>query len=70
VLEYAIRSVQGDREGLDLNGTHQRLVCAHGVNFLGDNIRTVKNNKRFIIQKNEDWSKSKYAENCVYICVL
>jgi hypothetical protein len=27
---------------LKLNGTHQLLAYAHGVNFLGDDIDTVK----------------------------
>lgn len=43
--------VQGDQEGLELNGTHQRLVCADGVNFLRNSIHTMKNIKSFFIHK-------------------
>ena len=34
-LEYAIRRVQVNRNGLKLNGTHQLLAYANNVNMLG-----------------------------------
>ena len=43
-LEYAIRRVQVNQDGLKLNGIHQVLVYANDVNLLGRSIHTVKKN--------------------------
>ena len=40
-LEYAIRWVQVNQDGLKLNGTHQLLPYADDVNILGGSVHTV-----------------------------
>jgi len=48
-LEYAIRRVQVNRDGLKLNGTHQLLVYADDVNILEGSIHTVKENAESLV---------------------
>ena len=44
VLEYAIRRVQVNQDGLKLNGTLQFLVDADDVNILGGSVHIIKKN--------------------------
>jgi hypothetical protein len=50
-LEYANRKSK-KTEGLQLKGTHQLLVYADHVLFLGENIKIIKQNT---------WSKGEYS---------
>ena len=52
-LEYAIRRVQVNQDGLKLNGTHQLLVYADGANILGGSVYTIKNKKCSVFARKE-----------------
>jgi hypothetical protein len=49
VLEYHIRRVHKNKEGLKLNDTHQLLVYAGDVNILGGSIHAMKKNTEAFI---------------------
>ena len=48
-LEYAIRRVQVNQDGLKLNGTHQLLAYSDDVNILGGGIHTLKKNAEALL---------------------
>jgi len=48
-LEYAVRRDQVNHDGLQLNGTHQLLVYADGVNILDRSVYTMKKNKEALL---------------------
>jgi hypothetical protein len=41
-LEYAIRTVKVNQDGLKLNGTHQFLVCVDNDDTVDENIHTIE----------------------------
>jgi hypothetical protein len=54
-LQYEIRRVQVNQDGLKLNGKHQLMVYADEVNILGGSVHTVKKNAETLV----DWTRSK-----------
>ena len=45
-INYAMRRVQVNQDGLKLNGTHQLLVYVDDVNIMGRNVHTIKKKDR------------------------
>ena len=48
-LEYAIRRVQVNQDGLKLNGTHHLMAYADDVNILGGSVHTAKKNAEALV---------------------
>ena len=48
-LEYVIRRVQVNQDGLKLNGTHQLLAYADDVNILAARVHTVQENAEALV---------------------
>ena len=48
-LEYVIRRVWVNQDGLKVIGTRQLLVYADDVNILGGSVHTVKENKEALV---------------------
>jgi hypothetical protein len=67
-LEYAIRTVQVNQNGLKLNGTHQLLVHDDDdVNILGGSVHTIKKNAEGLVVASKDIGLEVTADRTMYV---
>src|SRR5215813_13860923 len=66
-LEYAIKRVQVNQDGLKLNGTHQLLAYANDVNILGGSVDTVKENVEALVVATKETGLEVNADKTKYM---
>src|SRR5215813_11437482 len=66
-LEYAIKRVQVNQDGLKLNGTHQLLAYADDVNILEGSVHTVKENAEALVVATKEIGLEVNADKTKYM---
>ena len=66
-LEYAIRRVQVNQDGFKLNGAHQLLAYADGVNILEGSVHTVKENAEALVVATKEIGLEVNADKTKYM---
>ena len=66
-LGYAIRTVQVNHDGLDLNGTNQLLDYANDVNTLGRSVNTAKRNTEALVVASKEIGLQVNADKTKYV---
>ena len=69
-LEYAIRRVQVNQDGLKLNGTHQLLAYDNDVNILRGSVHTVKKNAEALVAATKEIGLEVNAYKTKYMTVF
>jgi hypothetical protein len=66
-LEYAIRKVQENEVGLELNRTHQLLDYVHDINLLGNSVNAIKENSETLLEAGTNIGLEINAEKTKYM---
>ena len=67
VLDYSIRRVQVNQDGLKLNDTHQLLVSVGDVNILGRSLYTIKKNTEALFVGSQEVGVEVNADKNMYM---
>ena len=68
-LEYAIKRVQVNEDGLKLNGTHQLLAYADDVNMLRGSVHIVKENAEALVVATKETGLEVNADKTKYMVI-
>jgi hypothetical protein len=69
-LEYAIKRVQANQDGLNLNGTHQLLAYAVDVNILEGSVHTVNENAETLVVATKENRLEVNADKTMYMVMF
>jgi hypothetical protein len=69
-LEYAVKRVQVNQDGLRLNGTHQLPVSTDNVNMVGWRVHTIKENAEALIVATKEIGLEVNADESKYTGML
>ena len=68
-IDYIIRRVQVNQDGLKLNGRHQLLAYAVDVNILGGSVHNVKKNAEALVAATKETGLEANAHKTKYMAV-
>jgi len=68
-LEYAIRKVQVNQDGLKLNGTNQILVYADDVNIMGGSVHSIKEKVEAFVLASKEIGLEVNADRSTWSCL-
>jgi hypothetical protein len=66
-LEYVIKKIKVNQDGLKLNGAPQHLFYADDVNMLGRSVHTIKKNIETLVDADKETGLEVEADRAKYV---